>query len=166
MSFWMRVQSDSFPPPSRCLDVIRMSLEDAIKEADRIQKLFICNQYKEAVSECEKNVDKHFLFHVIRALFKSINGVVTFQECFLEEALESIQSTLVEVDRHRRKRGRFSRMIWSADYDEYKDYECQAEGCYSVMSACMSSMTILCEKTFVGLLKAGYWGKTSLDVLR
>lgn len=145
---------------------LRMPLGDAIRDVDRIQNLFICNEYVQAVAECDKKVDQHFMFQLMRALFKSINGVVTFQEVFLEEALESIQSAIANVELHRKRRNRFSRMIWTPNYDDYTDNECQAEGCYAVLTACMSMMTILSEKSFVGLLKAGYWGKASLDGLK
>lgn len=144
----------------------RMPLDDAIREVDRIQNLFICNEYVLAVAECDKQVDQHFMFQLLKALFKSINGVVTFEEEFLEEALASIQAAITCVDLHRRKRSRLSRMFWSPDYNEYTENECLAEGCYSVLTACMSGMTIICEKSFVGLLKAGFWGKTALDGLR
>ena len=139
-----------------------MPLIEAIREVDRIQNLFICNEYRQAVAECDKKVDQHFMFQLLRALLKSINGIVTFQESCMEEALASIQTGISNVDLHRRQRNRISRMIWwTPNYDDYTDNECQAEGCYAFLSACMSSMTMLHEKSFVGLLKAGYWGKIS-----
>jgi hypothetical protein len=143
-----------------------MPLEDAIHEVGRIQNLFICNEYLKSMAECDKQVDQHFMLRLVKALLTSINAVVTFQEAHLEEALQTITKSIEVVDMHRRKTNRFSRLIWTPNYDEYTDDECLAEGCYSVLTSCMSGMTIICEKTFMGLIKACYWGKTSIDTLK
>lgn len=144
----------------------RMKLDDAIVELERIMRLFICNHYKEALAECERLVNHHFYFHVLKSLFQSMNGVVTFQDEFLDEALNTTKTALAAVDKNRRKRSRFSRMIWSPDYDDYTDNECHAEGSYSILAACAAVMTIACEKTLIGLIKTGYWAKTAVNVLR
>jgi hypothetical protein len=141
-------------------------LDDAITEVNRIVRLFICNHFNEALDECAKNLDKHFFFHVLNGLFRSIQGVVTFQDETLAQGIAALHEGLTAIDHHRRKRSRISRLIWTPDYNDYTDNECQAEGSYSVLSAFTSVMSILCEKSLVGLFKAGYWGKTAFDVLR
>jgi len=141
-------------------------MEEAINEVNRIVRLFVCNHFNEALQEVDKKLDQHFFFHVLNGLFRSIQGIVTFQDETLAEGMSALHNGLNAVNFHRRKRNRLSRLIWSPNYDDYSDNECQAEGSYSVLAAFTSCMSLLCEKSLVGLFKAGYWGKTAFDVLR
>ena len=141
-------------------------MDDALHEVNRITRLFICNHFNEALNEVDKKLDQHFFFQVLNGLFRSIQGVVTFQDETLSEAMKALHSGLTVVNIYRRKRSRLSRLLWSPDFDDYTDLECQAEGCYSVLSSITSVMSILHEKSLVGLVKAGYWGKTAFDVLK
>lgn len=99
-------------------------------------------------------------------MFKCINGIIVLQDDAVAEAMDSIHSALVVVNRYRKKRNAFTRMLWTPDYNDMTDTEVHAEGSYSFLSAMASGMSIANEKSLIGLLKAGYWAKTSYSVLR
>ena len=140
--------------------------DEAITEVDRIGRLWFCNHFNEALDECDKIRDQHAFFHVLKGLFRSCQALVTFQDDNLTEGMATLHEGLSFVDNHRRKTSRLSRLLWSPDYDDYTDNECMAEGCYFVLASFTSLMSLVCEKSLVGLLKAGYWSKTAFDVLR
>lgn len=121
------------------------------------------------MAECDKKIHKHFYFNVLRSIFKGANAVITFEESAISEALNVTTETIAVVDTLRKKRSTFSRYFsWSGpNYDlDYTDEQIHAEGAHCVMAALASVLTLLSEKTFSGLFRAGLWCKNSFDTLK
>ena len=146
-----------------------MSLDEALKEADRILSLWICNQQQVAQKECDDNIHKHFYFHVLSCFFKGLNAVITFEDDFFAETLEETSTTLAILEPLRKKRSFKSRYLsWSTpDYNkEYTDEQIHAEGAHCIVSALAALLTLLSEKSITGLVRSGLHCKNAFYTLR
>lgn len=142
-------------------------IDDIDDDVERILGIFLCNDIVGALNEVEPKLDTHYYYHVIKAVFISLNGMITFDEDSLNLALEVIQSSMKEVAIHRRKKPSLITSFWtSVNYDDWSEDEVYAELSHVILAAYNTLMILSTEKTLSGLVKAGYYAKTCMSTLK
>ena len=115
----------------------------------------------------EPKLVSHYYYHVIKAVFVSLNGMITFDERALGEAIEVIQTSMKEVAVNRKKKNSFITSLWTTiNYDDWTEDEVYAELSHLILSAYNTLMILATEKTLSGLVKAGYYAKTCMSTLK
>jgi len=141
------------------------NIDEVLQEVGVLLKRFLCNDFESAISGVNHRAEDHPYFHLLRAYFNTTKALITFEEDNLEYALRTCHEALAFADAHRRSRG-LLKIVWSPAYDEYTETEAHAEICYATISAFIAVLTLMVEKSLIGLFKAGYRLKSSHDSLR
>lgn len=143
------------------------TIDEIDEDIERILSIFLCNDINGALNEIEPKLDVHYFYHVIKAVFISLNGMITFDDHSLNQAIEVIAVSMKSVSVNRRKRPSIITSLWtSVNYDDWTNDEVYAELSHLILSAYNTLMILATEKTISGLVKAGYYAKSSMSTLK
>lgn len=137
-----------------------------ILEMERICSMYMNNQFADAIAELEKRREVNFCFITLKALFLTQGAVVTGGDEMMKIAQSAINDGLSVVNKHRKKRSKLLRVIWTENYEKYDELEIFAEMAYLYLSAMNMVVILGLEKTIVGLIKTGYYAKSCIDTMK
>ncbi|KAI1304205.1 Tetratricopeptide repeat protein 39B [Halotydeus destructor] len=141
-------------------------LDFVLKDVEALVQQFLCNQFEGSMREVEEKKDGHCYYQFVRAYFETVKGVVIFEEPVLDHALSCCHEALAAINQQRKSRNSILKLIWSPDYDDMSDMEAHAEILYATVSGFMCILTLVVEKSLIGLVKTAYRLKSSYDTLR